>query len=131
MFADAKKKKKADPAAVPAAKPGVEHHAFDLEKPSDWAALVGLVQTARSGNVVWRNLTLAGKKKVGPLPPETWPADMPMSGKVEFDVKPAASKPGMRSRCVIRDWSPMHVLSTVNATYTRWTINMCMPALHG
>ncbi len=88
------KKKKAPPPAAPAAKPGLEHHALDLEQPSDWAALVGLVQTARAGAVTWKNLVLAGKKRPGPLPPETWPAEMPMSGKVEFDVKAPVTKPG-------------------------------------
>ena len=90
----AKKKKKEAPAVAPAAKPGVEHHVLDLALPLDWAKLMGLVQTARSGTIAWKNLILAGKKRLGPLPPETWPAEMPMSGKVEFDVKPAASKPG-------------------------------------
>ncbi len=88
------KKKKAPPPAAPAAKPGLEHHALNLEQPSDWAALVGLVQTARSGAVTWKNLTLAGKKRPGPLPPENWPAELPMTGKVEFDVKAAVTKPG-------------------------------------
>ena len=88
------KKKKAAPAAVPAAAPGVEHYALDLAVSSDWAKTMGLMQAARSGAIAWKNLVLAGKKRPGPLPPETWPADMPTSGKVEFDVKPAASKPG-------------------------------------
>ncbi|KAA6427569.1 MAG: hypothetical protein FRX49_02232 [Trebouxia sp. A1-2] len=88
------KKKKAPPPAAPAAKPGLEHHALNLEQPSDWAALVGLVQTARSGAVTWKNLTLAGKKRPGPLPPENWPAEIPMTGKVEFDVKAVVTTPG-------------------------------------
>lgn len=95
----AKKKKKAAPAAAPAAKPGVEHLILDLALPLDWAKLVGLVQTARSGTIAWKNLVLAGKKRPGLLPPEAWPAEMPMSGKVEFDVKPAASKPGDGLHC--------------------------------
>lgn len=72
---------------------------MDLALPLDWAKLVGLVQAARSGTIAWKNLVLAGKKRAGPLPPETWPAEMPMSGKVEFDVKPAASKPGDELHC--------------------------------
>ena len=88
------KKKKTPPPAAPAEKPGLEHHALNLEQPSDWAALVGLVQTARSGAVTWKNLTLAGKKRPGPLPPENWPAEIPMTGKVEFDVKAVVAKPG-------------------------------------
>ena len=94
-----KKKKKTEPAAAPAAKPGVEHLILDLALPLDWAKLVGLVQMARSGSIAWKNLMLAGKKRAGPLPPEAWPAEMPMSGKVEFDVKPAASKPGDEPQC--------------------------------
>lgn len=90
----AKKKKIAEAAAAPAAKPGVEHLVLDLALPLDWAKLLGLMQTARSGIIAWKNLVLAGKKRLGPLPPEAWPAEMPMSGKVEFDVKPAVSKPG-------------------------------------
>ena len=99
MVAGSKKTKKAPPPAAPAAKPGLEHHTLDLEKPSDWAALVGLVQIARAGTVTWKNLVLAGKKRPGPLPPDTWPAEMPMSGKVEFDVKSAVTKPGSLMFC--------------------------------
>ena len=93
-ISSAAKKKKAPAPAAPAAKPGLEHHALNLEQPCDWAALVGLVETARLGAATWKNLTLAGKKRPGPLPPENWPAEMPMSGKVEFDVKLVVAKPG-------------------------------------
>ena len=98
------KKKKKEAAAAPATKPGVEHHILDLALPLDWAKLMGLVQTARSGAMAWKNLVVAGKKRTGPLPPDTWPAEMPMSGKVEFDVKPAASKPGVVCHIAPLDW---------------------------
>lgn len=47
-----------------------------------------------SGKVVWKNLVLAGKKKAGPLPPEQWPVELPISGLIEFDTKPVAAKTG-------------------------------------
>ena len=56
---------------------------------------MGLVQAARSGAIAWKGLVVAGKKRTGPLPPETWPAEMPTSGKVEFDTKAAPGKTGI------------------------------------
>lgn len=84
----------------------MEHRVLDLALPLDWAKLVGLVQTARSGAIAWKNLVLAGKKRLGPLPPDTWPAEMPMSGKAEFDVKPAAIKPDEPAKASTTEAAP-------------------------